>query len=387
VAPPSAQLHVSRWEPIIVHKRFPLQFAALEGNLSHTLGEIMSFAHRPLVLIVAALAVLAIPASQFKSLCAAESEYQKAIAGFEAAGAYFGYSDEDLKQPGRAKTIVEVFCYKATDAKIESIRYLKGLPHLEDISVDFPSLNPTYSKKLVQQALEHADLLSKLKGFRISIDPDLAVSDAEICELSKIPMLSQLAIQPLVTVNVTDQSLACLEKLRGLRALVFCNTQITDQGLKHLGGMKRLEHVILAGTEITGEGFRHLKDLPLRRLFLVETKVNDENLKWLSHFEHLELLFLGGCPIEGSGLEYLSGLKELKRLSLSGTKIDDKALLQLHELPRLEELYLYECAITDACIPALRKLKSLKRLLITKTKITDAGRQKLSEALPGLQFE
>lgn len=318
-------------------------------------------------------------------LCAADSEYQRAIAAFKAAGATVIYSDDDAKPSDQPQTIATIHFYRGSkDAESESLSHLRRLPHLEDVALEFADFNAAHSKKLLQ----HVDALSIAKSVYIGIDTESPISDAAVCDFSKIPTLTQLGVVPLEKVDVTDKSLACVKNLQRLRALTLNNTRITDEGLVHLSGMKCLEHLSLAATEISGEGFCRVKDVPLRRLILVETKITDENLEWLSHFDHLELLFLGGCPIDGSGLRHLSRLKELRRLSLAGTKIDDKALLHLRDFSQLEELSLYECAITDLSVPTLRKLKGLKLLAIGKTtQLSDDGRQKLSEALPGLRFE
>lgn len=344
----------------------------------------MLLARRPLISTAIAVAMLVGLMSWGEPLCAAESGYEEAIAALEDAGALLSYSDENTQPPDRRKAVTEVRFYTGTEAAaIESLRHLRSLPHPERVDLVFAGFNAAFSKKL----LEHVEVLPKLKGFLINIDADLPVSDAEICELSRMPTLSQLALTSLERVDITDKSLACLKKLRGLRTLSLTNTRITDAGLVHLSGMKRLEQLNLADTEVSGEGLRRLKDVPLRRLFLNATKVNDEHLQWFSDFEQLELLFLGGCPIDGSGLKYLSGLKQLRRLSLTATQIDDKALLHLQQLPQLDELSLGECSITDAGVPALAKLKGLKHLIVSQTKLSDAGRQKLSEALPNTQIE
>ena len=110
---------------------------------------------------------------------------------------------------------------------------LEDLPHVEDVSLALTGFNPAYSKKLALHVPKHAGTLTKLKGFIINIDADSPVTDADVCELAKIPMLSQLAISPLEKVDVTDEALACLNKLQGLRTLAVNNTRITDEGLAH----------------------------------------------------------------------------------------------------------------------------------------------------------
>lgn len=348
----------------------------------------MLFARRLLVSTAVAAAMLA---SLTSCGGTAEPDYGEAITALKDAGAQISYSDEEAKAPNRRKAVTGVIFSVGTEdaaaAAFESLPQLRRLPHPEDVELIFSSLDTTYINKLLQHVPRHADVLSKLKGFLINIDPDSPVSDADICALSQIPTLSQLGVSPLKRVDVTDKGLACIKKLQGLHTLALNNTRITDEGLSHLGGMKHLEHLLLGDTEITGEGFRVFKDLPLRRLILVGSKVTDENLKWLSDLQQLEQLALDGCPIDGSGLKYLSGMKALRRLSLSETQIDDNALLHLQQLPTLEELFLYKCAITDACIPGLAKLKRLKRLVVGATKLSHAGYQTLNEALSDTRIE
>ena len=60
--------------------------------------------------------------------------------------------------------------------------------------------------------------------------------------------------------EVTDEGLAHLEKLTGLKTLDLTDTEITDEGLKHLEHLAELRDLRVGETQITGEGLIALVD-------------------------------------------------------------------------------------------------------------------------------
>lgn len=80
--------------------------------------------------------------------------------------------------------------------------------------------------------------------------------------------------------DVTDQTLAYLDGMTGLRELDLKDTQITDAGLEVLAKLPRLEKLWLRKTRITDAGFRrHLEPMPsLKMLDLQETAVASETI-------------------------------------------------------------------------------------------------------------
>jgi hypothetical protein len=125
--------------------------------------------------------------------------------------------------------------------------------------------------------------------------------------------------------RTTDDTLAYLTRLPHLQTLrLQCALKVTDNGLAHLEGL-------------TG----------LRRLWLGYTNVTDAALVHLQNLTNLEELHIGVYRSEfgDAGLVYLKGLKKLKTVALNYTKVSDKGLQDLQEsLPN--------CKITFRRVPS-----------------------------------
>lgn len=77
--------------------------------------------------------------------------------------------------------------------------------------------------------------------------------------------------------SVTDEGLAALSLLPGLRGLDLADTRVTDAGLAHVADLRALERLDLSGTRVTGEGLARLKALvSLEELRLAGTAVTDD---------------------------------------------------------------------------------------------------------------
>ena len=134
----------------------------------------------------------------------------------------------------------------------------------------------------------------------------------------------------------TDDDLAHLQGLTGLRRLYLSQTRVTDAGLEHLKGLTGLQWLNLEGTKVTDAGLEHLKGLTgLQWLNIVDTKVTDAGLEHLKGLTGLQELYLGGTKVMDAGLEHLKGLTGLQRLYLRGTKVTDAGVAELQKsLPR-----------------------------------------------------
>lgn len=84
--------------------------------------------------------------------------------------------------------------------------------------------------------------------------------------------------------DVTDDMLANVRRLTGLRCVTVWGTPITDAGLVHLKDLKALECLILNDTRVTDAGLNHLLSLTrLERLGLENTRVTEAGLADLRH--------------------------------------------------------------------------------------------------------
>ncbi len=108
---------------------------------------------------------------------------------------------------------------------------------------------------------------------------------------------------------VTNEQLAFLQRLPGLRQLRLQNTQVTDAGLVHLECLNTLDSVSLGNTGITDAGVARLTNL--------------------SKIQHLDL---SDTQITDAAMPYLASMKYLRRLNLSNTHITDEGLMQFSRL-------------------------------------------------------
>lgn len=87
-----------------------------------------------------------------------------------------------------------------------------------------------------------------------------------------------VVVLQMANADVTDETLALVAELKGLRELDLSGSQVTDGGLVRLAGLPRLERLRLANTGITDAGFQaYLATHPtLKELDLRGTQVSRE---------------------------------------------------------------------------------------------------------------
>jgi hypothetical protein len=96
--------------------------------------------------------------------------------------------------------------------------------------------------------------------------------DAEVAKLE--PVATSLADVNLARTKVTDEGLALIGKMSGLRRLRLENTGVTDAGIAHLAGLQDLEYLNLYGTKVSDAAMVSLAGLKnLKRLYVWETGV------------------------------------------------------------------------------------------------------------------
>lgn len=108
--------------------------------------------------------------------------------------------------------------------------------------------------------------------------------------------------------KITDDDLACFEKLSDLRFVWLQQTAVGDRGLAHLKRCTNLEE-----------------------LYLAHTNVTDAGLAELANLKQLRFLSLGACPITDAGLEHLQGLNNLTRLDLPLTNVTPAGVANLQK--------------------------------------------------------
>jgi hypothetical protein len=137
---------------------------------------------------------------------------------------------------------------------------------------------PADDKADKEKALEE---VKKLKGtvvnfpFSISFDGK-GITDDDLACVEKIPDLEGIYLRKC---KVTDKGLEHLKDLTKMKILFLNDNPVTDKGLEQLKKMTKLENLNLSGTQITDEGLGHLKDLKgLKILEVKKTKVTDTGI-------------------------------------------------------------------------------------------------------------
>lgn len=200
-------------------------------------------------------------------------------------------------------------------------------------------------------------------------------SQQDLAKLAKLPGLRAL---DLAYCKVSDEGLEYVAKLTGLRALNLSNTEVSDDGLKNLSKLENLRVLDLEGTWVSDAGIASLEGLGnLRSLNLCQNKPSSEALA------------LRGQPLDvtDEGLKALAGMGKLSELNLQGSAVTDQGINDLATMSKqtmtpLRKLNLSSTDVTDECVPALGKMTELRNLDIKGTGITPAKVAELRAMLP-----
>ncbi len=127
-------------------------------------------------------------------------------------------------------------------------------------------------------------------------------------DLSALARLDANALQALRLKgkHITDETLAHVAKLHGLRSLEVVGTSMTEQGLQHLSTLFALRHLNLNGADI-----------------------GDPAMAVVSQFGKLEELDLAGTRISNESIQSLKRLTSLRRLNIAKTRISQEGSLML----------------------------------------------------------
>jgi hypothetical protein len=120
---------------------------------------------------------------------------------------------------------------------------------------------------------------------------------------AQIKLLDRIVDVDLPETAASDETLAHLWWLTGLRRLNLDGAQISDAGLARLRTSTSLDDLKLDRTRITDAGLAHLKDLPaLQSLSLSETQITDAGLDHLKSCRHLRLLHVVRTQVSDAGI-------------------------------------------------------------------------------------
>lgn len=179
-------------------------------------------------------------------------------------------------------------------------------------------------------------------------------------------------VQWLDNATVTDDDLAVLSELPGLRTILIGEAGLTDDALIHLAHVPDLEVFCFRGDGITNRRIQQIASLKkLRQLTLINARIDDDAISEIAGLKKLTHLNIPGTAITDKGLSHLAALPELLWLDLADTQITDEATSELAKLRTLKYLNVAATSISDAGIAKLSSLPELDLLNIAGTKVTD----------------
>jgi hypothetical protein len=170
-----------------------------------------------------------------------------------------------------------------------------------------------------------------------------------------------------------------VEKNLNTKKLSFEFLDMTDQSMVHLAKLKKVEELSLAHTRISNTGLKYLSELPLRGLNLTNTNIDSDGLKEIAKLKNLGYLNLSDTDVDDEGLRLLAGLADLSDLNLSATKVTDRGLPLLLTHQPMWKLVLLNTNVTDSGMNSVAKLKNLECLDLDSTAVTIVGLRVLSK--------
>jgi len=238
-------------------------------------------------------------------------------------------------------------------------------------------------------------------GTLVMLNPASKIGNDELAQLVRDFAGVNLTFLDLADTNVTDDGLAHLADVPGLKHLRAYRDGLTDAGLEHLTACRDLTELRIGlNTGVTDAGVERLaKFTNLTELDLGGTSITDAGMVHLAELTALRLLWLVGTAVTDAGLGNLEGLTNLNELGLSGVGwtslplgkrqdelnegvITDQGLAHLSGLTRLGTLWLGGPYVTDTGMEHLESLVGLRRLWLAGTKVSDAAIAALREQLP-----
>ncbi|HEY9714460.1 MAG TPA: leucine-rich repeat domain-containing protein, partial [Chroococcales cyanobacterium] len=190
--------------------------------------------------------------------------------------------------------------------------------------------------------------------------------------------------QGLYTDNNTIKN-AC--QIGGLETLVLreCR-EVTDESIAYIDKLPNFKAIDVAISGVTLDGL--LKLHRLRELQRIGAKGYDAHrlLSALKGSQALTSLNLRFSDLSDDDMNLLAGLTKLRHLNISGNKFTDKGFEKLSQLHQLNSLYAEGNRVSGAAAFAALSKLPLKQLHITTTGWSSAALAKLKKALPNCQM-
>ncbi|MEQ1829352.1 MAG: hypothetical protein ABL921_25535 [Pirellula sp.] len=282
------------------------------------------------------------------------------------------------------------------------IGYAKESPVEDEASEYERKLDRTWHRRLTAMIV----LMAMISGFAGMLSQDGRFrSDQELSSLSQelktsggsIDVNNEGLYKASLGKYTTDETLATLDRLYGVKELSLAETQITNAGLVHLkkfpnlesidltlckiddAGLKELQslmlqwpkfrHLSLSSTGVTREGILALLVRPLQSLDVSNLGLNDEDAAAIIDNHGISaLVFSGNKLITDRVLLKVMKSRLTRDLDLSGTSVDGSGFKKQLTLSNLK---LHNVPLTDAAFgPNLANLTIHRTLSLSNTQLT-----------------
>ncbi len=358
---------------------------------------------------IACIAMAALTAVLAAGLPAAALDAAAAAERFRAAGIKIDYADATPERiaAGRAADIdltqknvtVADFALLAAMPRLtvislheavthDQIMALAGAPALTDISFGGrPNVTDASLKAIAAFPRLRSLRLGAASGFSPNGLAPLAgatnlerfalnstrVQIADFSFLASLQKLTHLELFDLG--SLTDEALAKVAAITGLRVLNLNGTNITDKGVAHIAGLKSLTALTLVRTRVTPAAFQSIGQLTsLQSISIGGLSLSDGVLPVLPS---LQSFYAYDSATADALAESLARQPNLSTLQLRKTRITNAGLKQLAAVPKLRQLHLVDGILTDTGFNGL--------LFPEATSINLSGNRELSDAvLPAL---
>lgn len=187
--------------------------------------------------------------------------------------------------------------------------------------------------------------------------------------------------------KISDEGLESVCRIPALHSLILWDLDVSGKGLAQLGEAKQLKELWIKGSKINDSTVEYIRELSsVQKIELIETSLTDAGLRSVAEMPNLSYLFISNSQISDAQVEVISKMSSLQCLDLCGVNLQNEQLSQLTKLPSLKYLELYNNPISDDGLKAVEKMEQLVWLDLRKTQVSDAGKERLRQALSGLEI-
>jgi hypothetical protein len=225
------------------------------------------------------------------------------------------------------------------------------------------------------------------KVYRLNVEADTPADVAALKDLRPADLYALRLSGP----GVTDESLAHVGHLSGLRELELVGAPVSDTGLQHVRKLSLLVSLRIASppgsprAQINGPGLTHLRPmLNLAHLDLSGTTAGDRAMPLVDSITTIRSLNVSGTNITDAALAGIRNLRNLEVLVVGSdtglvAKVNGSALYGVRELTGLRALHLYGVPMSATGFEVLQGLRNLNYVDLRKTGLTAADVPRISK--------